>query len=193
MEAGNWIALGAVAAGLAGTAIANRVTWNLGVRRFDHERTIADRDAVGVILEEAAVEIHEFSYALDDLRVGLITEPVGYFLTGPGLETFGRLRESGQALDARAERLQIRLAGDLTAKAFSELNDTALAMFRTAALIKGEVQDVLDDRTARESVKSWVTDQRDQLITLREQFDDRRRVFKRASFRAVGVASSGRD
>jgi hypothetical protein len=190
MEPGNWIALGAVAAGLIGTGSANWLSWSLGNKRFKHERDIADRDAIGMILEEAAVEVHEFAYCLDDLRSGLISLPVTFFTAGDGNAVFEKMEAAGRVLDARAERLKVRLAGDATATAFEKLNDVALEMFRITGLIRLETDDYPLDAVSRKAAKDNVVEMRDELAELRRHFDRHRDAFRQASYAAVGVPAT---
>ncbi len=185
MEPGNWIALAAVAGGLVG----NGVVWRLGTKRFDHERDLSARQATGKSLEDAAVELHETAYLLDDLRAGIRARPLTFLQTEDGEATYRGLERAGRNLDARAERLLIRLKDAPAATAFETVKDTTLTLFRAAGQIIRETDQRPDPGHAQEQVKEFVNEKRTEMEVLRDQFDIQRRAFRDAAFAEVGVSS----
>ncbi|HEY2717378.1 MAG TPA: hypothetical protein VGI73_14265 [Solirubrobacterales bacterium] len=181
MEPGNWIALGAVAVGLVG----NGVTWKLANRRFDHEKKLADRDAVAKIFDEAVIDIHRVSYVLDEIRAGLRAQPESYFHADAGTRVLTELETRGRDLELRADRARLRLETDLPWGALDSLAQNALAAFRACIQLREE--DVPEPEYRTEEWRDWVRGQRAEVEKQRSIFYENLRVFRRYAFQAVGI------
>lgn len=185
MEAGTWIALAAVAV----TLVSVLVTWRLGVRRFDHEREMTDRDALAVILDEAASEIHAVRYVLDDINIGLIERPHSYFLSPPGSDMLASLGATGRALDERSERLRIRSRADTTWIAFDALTQNALDLYRECIALRDFAEG--EPPPHQNELRAFARAQRDEIAEHRRRFDHHREMFREAAFTAVGIELDG--
>jgi len=179
MEAGNWIALAAVAVGLVG----NGVTWKLANRRFSEDRRLADRAALATIFDAAVIDIHNVVYVLDAIKVGLLSDPEEFFRRPEAV--YRELEQTGRALELRAERMRIRLASDLPWKALDSLSENALAIFRAASVLRR-----LNPQASPAALKpvEKISDEKcREIAKQRDVFDENLRVFRRYAFQAVGV------
>jgi len=114
-------------------------TYVLGIRRFKHERGLADLDAVRRVLDDAAIELHNAEYTLAEIGLGLSEHADAYFDHEKPAMAFDDLEKIGKRLDMLAERLRIRFGRvHAIVVAFDDARSAALIVYRAVQRIKDE-------------------------------------------------------
>lgn len=109
-------------------------TWHQHRRMIGHQRELADLTNVRDVLDEAATELHNTAYLLDDVRSYLVQHNgVSFFKTEQGTTTYQALGDRGRDLDALVERLSVRLGPQQSAVvAFRAADAAVLEIWRAA-------------------------------------------------------------
>ncbi|HEV2857374.1 MAG TPA: hypothetical protein VGW80_03100 [Solirubrobacterales bacterium] len=197
MEAGNWIALGAV--GVAG--LSNVITLRIAEKRleldrehadqrFDHERRIEDRRIAGEILDEAVLEIRRIDNGLQKIKLLLRNRPEQFFSKEGGKKSYDALAKAGAELDQRADRLRFRFEGDLLVDTFEGVMQSSDSIFRALRAIREEDFEAADQEKVRQEIREFCEGKREEIIDLYEVFQAHFNDFRKAAFAVVGIRST---
>jgi hypothetical protein len=150
--------------------------------RFD------EKESVRVVLDEAAVALHETEYALNNVRFTLTQYGRAFFETEERSKPYRDLDVAGKQLDRLLERLKIRLGRDHDAvESFSAAGEAALEIYRAIQLIKLEPEAMPGDENTERRIAEFVKEQRDRTIAEREKFDSKRGEFIDAAQQTAGA------
>ncbi len=165
------------------TATAIFVGWKQYGRGLRHERALSDLDGLRALLDEAAVALHDTSYALVDAYSDLMRWGRWLFAEEERTASYRTLQARGKALDELAERLKVRLGRDhAVVEAFGNADQAALDAFRALGRIELEGGD--------DSPPELLTETHERLTTARANFNAARLAFLDAANKTAGAELS---
>lgn len=196
MEAGNWIALGAVGVAFLSNGITLRTARKRlefdrenAAQRFDHERRIEDRRIAGEILDEAVLEIRRIDDRLKQIKLLLRRRPEQFFSKEGGKASYDALSKTGAELDRRADRLRFRFEGDQLVDSFEGVIDSSNSIFLALGAINNEDFEAAD-QDVKQEIREFCEGKREEIIDLYEVFQGHFNDFRRAAFAVVGIRST---
>lgn len=172
---------------VAATAII--VGWLQHDKSLGMQRKLADLDNVRSVLDDAAVALHNVTYALDSARSALGQWGRKFFDSDEGTIAYEQLKSFGQDVDVLVPRLAVRLGREHEAViAFEAAVEDALDIFRALGLVRLEPEP--DPGHATALVRDFIDKSRARITERREQFDGHREMFMDAAQRAAGAKLS---
>jgi len=159
--------------GLAGLAFG----WRERTIALEHERTLADLQAVRSVIEEGAIHLHRVAYALDRARGSIHNGAPEHYL---------QLQAYGQTYDELCERMKVRMRPehDVT-RHFVAANESALDIYRALGMIQQEAP--AEDRDVRADRAKFIDQQRARFNASFGAFKEHRENFVSAAADAAGA------
>jgi hypothetical protein len=166
-----------IAAG--GSIAAVAISYRLGVKRFEHERRLADLDAVRLVIDEAAAKMQTAHS-----KMAMIYKHLGNYAEGAKGEVFPlvrehrfQLEEAHNDLEAQEGRLEIRFGPDHD---LANICRTASSQVLSVAVFTHNIEFAPDPRTAIANDRETITQAILRVGLAREEF-------KLSAHQAIGV------
>lgn len=197
MEAGNWIALGAVGVAFLSNGITLRTARKRlefdrenAAQRFDHERRMEDRRVAGEILDEAILEVRRIDDRLKQIKLLLRRRPEQFFSKEDGKSSYEALSKTGAELDRSADRLRFRFEGDQLVDSFEGVMDSSSSIFLALLAIRNEDFEAAEEEHVKQEIREFCEGKREEIIDLYEAFQGHFNDFRKAAFAIVGIRST---
>ena len=193
MEAGNWIALGAVGV----TSVGSWFTYKTAQRSVESQRALSDREAAAAMLDETVLQLAEVGKTLTrtDEAFGSGEEDSLH----AALEAFSDLDAAHERMEFQNQRLSIRFRSDRgkvsgLAEAFQFAESVIAQLLENPQVRKYrairprnsiDLGDVRDERRAKlDETRNPVGELLDKQV---ERFDYAQDLFRRSAYRVVGI------